>query len=74
MKIGDLQKIKGKYVITFSREIFFQTATSNKQVYDTIDSFVGMFSGGDIGKSIKNIFKSAYKTFQAEFNVGYNEK
>ena len=74
MKIGDLQKVKGKYIITFSREIFFQTATSNEQVGSTIDSFVDLFSGGNIGTSIRNIFKTAYNTFQSEFSVGYNEK
>jgi hypothetical protein len=33
-----------------------------------------MFSSGNFGKSIGNIFKTAYKTFQAEFSAGYNEK
>jgi hypothetical protein len=30
INIGDLQKIKGKYIIAFSKEIFFQTAQSNE--------------------------------------------
>ena len=60
LNIGELQKVKGKYVMAYSKDIFVQTNSTNDNVNNFVDNFVGIFSGGSIKKTIGNLLKSTF--------------